>query len=158
MNNTGIQTQHSGFKKFTCFLFAMTVASFINVGRACDPAETVTCNGLSYAWPKRLQHSLVNSSATVSQWEGASRSEYGDTSRRPAQRRHPMSLCMSLMWHDANGPKDALAYCNAAVRPILWSTWTNWSWCNWNSRDEPCLHHDQTIDIRLVQHCTIFKH
>jgi hypothetical protein len=40
----------------------------------------------------------------------------------------------------------------------LWSTWTNWSWCNWNSRDEPCLHHDQTIDIRLVQHCTIFKH
>ncbi len=158
MNNTSIQTQHSGFKKFTCFLFAMTVASFINVGRACDPAETVTCNGLSYAWPKRLQHSLVNSSATVSQWEGASRSEYGDTSRRPAQRRHPMSLCMSLMWHDANGPKDALAYCKAAARPVLWSTWTNWSWCNWNSRDEPCLHHDQTTDIRLVQHCTIFKH
>ncbi len=112
-------TQNIDMDNLTCFLFAMTVTSFINVGRACDPADTVTCNGLSYAWPRRLQHSLVNSSATASQWEGASRSEYGDASRRPAQSRQPISLCISVMWQDANGPNDALAYCRASERPTL---------------------------------------
>ncbi len=150
---TPTQTQNIDLDNLICFLFAMTVTSFINVGRACDPADTVTCNGLSYAWPRRLQHSLVNSSATASQWEGASRSEYGDASRRPAQSRQPISLCISVMWQDANGPNDALAYCRASERPTLWSTCTNWSWCNWNLMDE---HHHKTADVRLQHPIKLF--
>jgi hypothetical protein len=57
---TPTQTQNIDLDNLICFLFAMTVTGFINVGRACDPADTVTCNGLSYAWPRSSQHSLVN--------------------------------------------------------------------------------------------------
>jgi hypothetical protein len=39
---TPTQTQNIDLDNLICFLFAMTVTSFINVGRACDPADTVT--------------------------------------------------------------------------------------------------------------------
>ena len=138
--------------QLTCFLGAITVASFSKEDNAWEPAERVICNGLSYAWPSRLQHSLVNSRATVSQWDGDKRSLYGENSRRLAHSKQAINLWMSDICSTANGLNDAFAYANASLRPRNWRTWTNCSWCNLNSREDPCsvmIHkHKMRINIQ----------